>query len=98
MHKQIRIINGSLSGQGSWEPGSYAAFALVPSLSASTTGTPRASLLPAQRGRLGMGGCSGHAGQWHAGSVGPGWGLAETRAYCCCEKGFLCRAGHAQTP
>lgn len=46
MHKQIRIINASLSGQGSWEPGGYAAFALGPSLPAPTPGTPGAS--PAQ--------------------------------------------------
>lgn len=57
MQKRVRIINVSLWGRGSWEPGCYAAFALGPLLSASTVGTPRsipgtpgASLLPGQRG------------------------------------------------
>lgn len=79
MHKEIRIINASLSDQGRREPGSYAAFALGPSLSASTAGTLRiipgisgASPLLVQRGRLGTGRCSGHAGRWYMGSVGPG--------------------------
>lgn len=76
MQKRIRIINASLWGRGSWEPGCYAAFALGPLLSASTLGTPwsipgtpGASLLPGQRG---WGGCSGHAGWWHMGSEGAG--------------------------
>lgn len=46
MHKQIRIINASLSGQSSQEPGCYSAFTLGPLLSASTAGTPGASWRP----------------------------------------------------
>lgn len=95
MHKQIRIINASRSGQGSWEPGCYAAFALSPSLSASTMGTLGASRLRGAhwgwRDALSTQD-SGTRAQWvRAG----GWHKQDLTAVV--QRVFLCGAGHAQT-